>query len=328
MTTSRASTKPPRVWDDPRIRLPDAEAWAALDEAAQDAHVEAIVAVLDEYREAMSEGTRHVRRKVGAAADLDAHFRRAARGVYIGMELAVFYPGEAVIVPDVLAVMDCDPDYEPESWIVTREGRGIDVVIEVRNLGKKHKDLVENVEDYARLRIPEYFSFDCRSGQLRGWRLPDAQSRVYIPLIPQGGLLHSAMLGLDMAVVRTRLRFFSNGAMVPSESELVTRLQALVDERQSERDEAARARDEAARARDEAARARDEAARARDEADARAARFQATLAQAILQTLSLRGVSLDPRQAARVLSEDDPAALAVWAQRAFTVSSGDALLAD
>ena len=69
MTTSRASTKPPRVWDDPRIRLPDAEAWAALDEAAQDAHVEAIVAVLDEYREAMSEGTRHVRRKVGAAAD-------------------------------------------------------------------------------------------------------------------------------------------------------------------------------------------------------------------------------------------------------------------
>ena len=61
---------------------------------------------------------------------------------------------------------------------------------------------------------------------------------------------------------------------------------------------------------------------------ARAARFQATLAQAILQTLSLRGVSLDPRQAARVLSEDDPAALAVWAQRAFTVSSGDALLAD
>ena len=144
---------------------------------------------------------------------------------------------------------------------------------------------------------------------------------MYIPLIPQGGLLHSAMLGLDMAVVRTRLRFFSNGAMVPSESELVTRLQALVDERQSERDEAARARDEAARA-------RDEAARARDEADARAARFQATLAQAILQTLSLRGVSLDPRQAARVLSEDDPAALAVWAQRAFTVSSGDALLAD
>jgi len=301
------------VWDDPRIRLPDAETWASLDDAAQDARIEEIVAVLDEYREAMSEGTRHVRRKVGAAADLDAHFRRAGRGVYIGMELGVFYPGEAVIVPDVLAVMDCDPDYEPESWNVTRERRGIDVVIEVRNLGKKHKDLVENVEDYARLRIPEYFSFDCRSSQLRGWRLSDTQPRTYVPLIPQGGLLRSSVLGLDLAVVRTRLRFFSNGALVPSESELVVRLQALVDERQNERDEAAQARDEAAQARDESL--------------ARAARFQATLTQTILQALALRGVALDPRQTARVLSEDDPTTLAAWSQRAFTVTDGAALFA-
>jgi Uma2 family endonuclease len=273
----------------------------------------------------MSEGTRHVRRKVGAAADLDAHFRRAGRGVYIGMELAVFYPGEAVIVPDVLAVMDCDPDDEPESWVVTREGRGIDLVIEVRNLGKKHKDLVENVEDYARLRIPEYFSFDCRSGQLRGWRLPDAQARTYIPVIPQGGFLRSEVLGLDLAVSRNRLRFFANGALVPSEAELVTRLQALVDERQSERDEAARERDEAARERDEAARERDEALRARDDAAAGAARLQATLAQTILQVLALRGVALDAKQTARVLSETDPVTLGAWSQRAFAAERGDGI---
>lgn len=313
MSRSRAPTAPHRVWDDPRIRLPDAETWAALSEAAQDARMDDILAVLDEHREAMAEGVRHSKRKAGVAADLDAHFRRAGRGVLLASELAVFYPGEAVIVPDVLAVMDCDPDYEPERWVVTREGRGVDVVIEVRNLGRKHKDLVENVEDYARVRIPEYFSFDCRSGQLRGWRLADPSARTYLPVIPQGGLLRSSVLGLDLAVARNRLRFFSNGAMVPSESELVSRLQSLVDERQIERDESARERDEAARERDEAL--------------ARAARLQATLAQTILQALSLRGVALDARATARVLSESDPSVLTAWSQRAFSVDRGDALFA-
>jgi Uma2 family endonuclease len=303
-----------RVWDDPRIRMPDAEAWARLDEAAQDRVMDAIEAVFDEHREAMAEGVRHSKRKIGIAGDLDAHFRRAGRGVLLASELAVLYPGEAAIVPDVLAVMDVDPDDEPERWVVTRERRGVDVVIEVRNLGRKHKDLVENVEDYARVQIPEYFSYDCRSNALRGWRLPDASAKTYAPIIPQGGLLRSAVLGLDLAVVQSRLRFFSNGAMVPTESELVTRLQSLVDERQSERDEAARARDEAARARDEAAE--------------RAARFQASLAQNTLQVLALRGVALTPAQTARVVSEADPAALGRWAQRAFSAAHGDELFAE
>jgi hypothetical protein len=50
-----------------------------------------------------------------------------------------------MIVPDVLAVVDCDPDIEPDSWVVQDQKRGIDLVIEVRNLGRKQKDLVENV---------------------------------------------------------------------------------------------------------------------------------------------------------------------------------------
>jgi Putative restriction endonuclease len=159
-----------------------------------------------------------VKRKMGIALDLDAHFRRTGRQVYIGSNLAVLYPGETVIVPDVLAVVDCDPDYEPERWVVLDEKRGIDLVIEVRNLGKKHKDLVENVRDYARVRIPEYFSYDCRSGALRGWRLADPKAQSYVPIVPQGGYLRSQVLGLDLAVVHNRLRFFSNESMIPSES--------------------------------------------------------------------------------------------------------------
>jgi hypothetical protein len=107
-----------RVWDAPRIRMPAAEVWARLDEAAQDRVMDAIEAVFDEHREAMSEGVRHSKRKTGIAGDLDAHVRRAGRGVLLASELAVLDPGEAAIVPDVLAVMDVDPDSEPERRVV------------------------------------------------------------------------------------------------------------------------------------------------------------------------------------------------------------------
>ena len=139
------------VWDDPRIVAPDEAAWAALSPAEREAAVEEIVAVLDGSLHAMSEGTPHFRNKSGAAADLDGHFRRAGRRVFLACELALIYPGEPALVPDVSVVMDCDPDLDLGSWVVATRGRGIDVAIEVRNTGAKHKDLVENVRDYARV---------------------------------------------------------------------------------------------------------------------------------------------------------------------------------
>ncbi len=249
MTASSQHPKPRRVWDDPRIVFPDEETWARLSPAEREATVERIEAVLDEHREAMSEGLRHFKRKAGAAADLDAHFRRVGRAVLVGSEQAVLYPGEPVIVPDLYCVLDCDPDYEPERWVVQDEKRGVDIIIEVRNLGKKHKDVVENVRDYARVRIPEYFSFDCRRGVLRGWRLPEPTARTYQPIVPQKGTLRSQVLGLELAVVHLRLRFFEGQAMIPTETELVARLQAIADDRQDALDGAERARADAERAR-------------------------------------------------------------------------------
>ena len=311
MVSPSVAPRAPRVWDDPRIVMPDEATWSRLTPREREAVIERIEATLDEYREAMSEGTRHVKRKFGIAADLDAHFRRAGRGVYIGSELAVLYPGEAVIVPDVLAVMDCDPDYEPERWIVSEEKRGVDVIIEVRNLGKKHKDLVENVRDYARVRIPEYFSFDCRRGILRGWRLTAPGAQTYLPIVPQGGYLKSNVLGLDLAIVDTRLRFFVNQSMVPTESELVARLQRVVDERED--------------ALSEAERQRNEAERQRDDTLDQLSRVQVTLARTVIELCRLRGLALTEDQRARVLSEPDAAALSTWAERALTADGADAL---
>ncbi|MEZ4406022.1 MAG: Uma2 family endonuclease [Polyangiales bacterium] len=293
--------------------FPDEETWARLDPAERQRVIDRILDTLDEYREAMSEGVRHQRRKTGIAAELDGHFRRAGRAVFIASELAVLYPGEPAIVPDVLAVMDCDPDIEPETWVVSEQGRGVDVVVEVRNLGKKHKDLVENVRDYARRRIPEYFSFNCRDGQLRGWRLAELDALTYQPSVPQGGYLRSAVLGLELAAVGTRLRFYANQALVPDASEIVARLQAMADQQQSQLDEAARERDDARRERDDV----------RGQLHA----AQVAMSAAILTLCEARGVALSPDQHAAVVAEGDVARLTRWLTAAATASDGDAIFA-
>src|SRR5580693_7172271 len=113
-------------WSDPRLVVPSAERWTAMTPAERDREEERILGVLDEYREAMSEGTRHSRPKINAYKDLGDHFARAGRRVFLATELAVFYPAQPVVVPDLLAVMDAnEPERERESWRVVDEGRGI-----------------------------------------------------------------------------------------------------------------------------------------------------------------------------------------------------------
>lgn len=303
-----------RVWDDPRIVAPDQDTWAKMSPAEREAAVEEIVAVLDGSLNAMSEGTPHFRNKSGAAADLDGHFRRAGRQVFLACELAVIYPGEPALVPDVLAVMDCDPDLELGSWVVARQGRGIDVAIEVRNTGAKHKDLVENVRDYARVGIPEYFSFDCRSLILRGWRLGAPNARTYQPIVAQGGLMTSGVLGLELAVVDRRLRFFANQALVPSATELVSRLQAMTDESQ--------------RAALESERAALGSERAALEAAAQTARLRGAVAASIVRLCDRQGVALDAAQRAMIAAEEDVERLARWLDRCLGASTAAEIFAD
>lgn len=293
--------------------MPSAEAWAAMSEAEKVALEEHILAVLDEYREMMAEGTPHSRAKIGTFKDLMDHYGRAGRRVFLATELAVLYPGESTIVPDLLAVMDvADPDRERNSWRVADEGRGVDLVFEFRNLGKKHKDLVENVKDYARLGISEYFSFDCRTKRLRGWRLQNRAARVYTPLMPQGGLFQSLVLDLEVGEVDGRLRFFKNQAQIPSSDELVARLQKLTDSYQERLEEAERTAQEAERARQEAV-----------------GQIESTRAGAveiILRQLAARGIAVTEEQHARMAACDDLGQLLGWVARASSAASTEELL--
>ncbi len=314
MSSPSESPKKNLVWDDPRIVAPDEETWRALSPEEKDAAVQQILATFNEYREAMSEGTRHSRPKSQAAVGLDDYFRRSGKSVFVASELGVMYPGKPTIVPDVLAAVNCDPDLEMDSWVVAERGRGIDVVLEFRNLGRKHKDLRDNVQEYAGLKIPEYFSLDVRARQLRGWRLSSPGALKYQPIVPQDGRLSSRMLSLELALMGPRLRFFAEGALIPTTSELAARLRAVSDQQQRRLAEIERERDDALD-------------RISDALD-RISRAQTRLIERILRECELRGIALTDEQHSTLVVETDMDVLLRWLDRTSSAATGDALLAE
>src|SRR5262249_14534434 len=160
-----------------------------------------------------NEGDPHRKAKRGVLDALDGHFRRTGRKIYLSSEIAVYYPGEPRFSPDVLAVADVDP-HDRMRWVVARQGKGLDFVLEVHVAGDRKKDEETTVERYARLGIQEYFYFDRPSRRLVGYQLPAQPSggprgtmaRAYQRLVPQGGRFASVVLGLDLALEGPKLR--------------------------------------------------------------------------------------------------------------------------
>jgi len=235
------------------------------------------------------EGDPHWNAKVKARSTLDEFFKRIGRKFYVSSELAVYYPGERRFAPDVLAVLDVGA-HDRDKWVVATEGKGLDLFIEVHYGGDKLKDYELNVERYARLGIREYFIFDRRRLGLRGHRLPppDEARTVkragYRPIVPQGGIYPSEVLGLDLMLDGSRLRFLYGMAPVPEAEELVTKLQSMVDVLLVRVEDAERlASAEAERASAEAERASAEAERA--SAEAKRASLEAERASALQSQL-------------------------------------------
>ena len=97
--------------------------------------------------------------------------------------------------------------------------------------------------------------------RLHGYRLPQPGVRVYQPILPQGGLHASRVLGLDLRLEGTRLRFFHGAAAIPDANELISSLERMIDDvelRVTVAEDQARAAEERA---DQEARLRAEAER-------------------------------------------------------------------
>jgi Uma2 family endonuclease len=200
------------------------------------------------------EGDPHRKPKERARDALDEFFRRIGRRVYVSSELVTYYPGEPRFCPDILAVLDVEP-HDRSSWVVSREGKGLDLVIEIHASGDERKDLERNVELYARLGIPEYFVFDRPGARILGWRAKSPGAS-YERLVPQSGRLASGVLGLDLTVESGMLRFYNGSAPLLFMDELVGRLNSMVAELADARDTALRrAGEETRRAEEETRRA-------------------------------------------------------------------------
>jgi Uma2 family endonuclease len=254
------------------------------------------------------EGDPHFNAKSGARAVLGSHFARIGRRVYLACELPVYYPGEKMFAPDLIAVLDVET-HEREHWTVSAEGKGLDLAIEVHFRGRSKKDLTENVERYARLGITEYFVFDRRRLRLVGYRLADPEAsqkkgkkQAYQPILPQGGMYSSRVLGLDLRVDGTKLRFYYSAAPLPEADELIASLQTMLDrieervlaaeeraeEAERQREEETRKREEETRKREEEMRKREEETRKREEETRKREEAERRLAEALAEIERLK----------------------------------------
>jgi len=252
-------TRPPYVVDPEDPRAPPQEVWDAMTAEERAAVIEALPSEIESAFP--PEGDLHRKAKDGPLGALGAYFRRLGRRVYLSSNLPVYYPGERIFAPDLIAVLDVDP-HERNHWVTSHEGRGLDLALEVLYRGDDRKDLQRNVERFARLGIPEYFIYDRKRGKVHGYALEPGDS-TYTRIVPQQGRWPSRVLGLDLALEGDRLRLYAGTAAVPDLEELAERGEALLAGAISRVEESERrAEHEAQRAEQEAQRAEQEARRA------------------------------------------------------------------
>ena len=303
--------------DDPRAPSVDQWAQMPLDERARVVAMLPTEVPLDLLP---NEGDPHRLAKRGALDALDGFFRRTGRKIYLSSELAVFYPGERRFAPDLLAVADVEP-HERSSWVVATEGKGLDFVMEVHVAGDRRKDEKTNVERYARLGIPEYVYFDRTNLRLACYRLPEAESgvraRAYQRIVPQSGRFASRVLGLDLALDGSRLRFFAGNAPLEDADEMIARLGSMLDKViAGQEDLAGKLADEQ--------HLREDTERLLLEARAAIGRAKSA---AILAVLAARGIEVSAAARARIEAQGDTSALDHWIVRAATATSADEVLA-
>ncbi len=216
------------------------------------------------------DGDRHLRARDQVVGTLSAYFAAAGKKAYVSGLIAVYFSHEQRIQPDVFVVPGADPAPR-NSWVVGKEGRAPEFVLEILVLGRRAKDLQDNVTRYAQLGIREYFIADIQRRQMRAYRLADPAIRLYTPVVPQLGRFHSEVLGLDVKLEGDLVRLYLGATRLYDPEEVTESLRDELNDEQMRHQETLEQALEAAQARADAeARANDAEVRARAEAQARA----------------------------------------------------------
>lgn len=127
------------------------------------------------------------------------------------------------LAPDVFFVRGV-PKLPPRlHYLIWKEGKGPDVVIEITSKTTRREDQNKKLVLYRDvLKVPEYFQFDPTEDYLKpslqGCRLMDGE---YVPIAPVAGRLPSMSLGLHLERDGTELRLFDpvEGKRLPTRLE-------------------------------------------------------------------------------------------------------------
>jgi Uma2 family endonuclease len=164
----------------------------------------------------MAETDLHRDVMIEAITTLEDHFAADPR-VYVSGNILLYYEegnSRKSLSPDVLVARGVAKEPRREYYLVWREGKVPDVVLEVTSKKTRRNDQGKKLVLYRDvLRVPEYFQFDPRDEYLKpplqGYRLARGQ---YLPIAAVAGRLPSAVLGLHLERDGTWLRFYDPAA--------------------------------------------------------------------------------------------------------------------
>jgi Uma2 family endonuclease len=185
---------------------------------------------------------------------LKAHYLRHSR-VYVSGNLLVFYArGDRLrhLSPDVFVVKGV-PKHDRPNYLVWRERKAPDVVIELTSSSTRDEDVEDKFELYQdTLKVREYFLFDPLGDYLdpplRGYRL---QRGKYQPIFPVKGRLPSKVLALHLERHGRELRLYdpASGQWLPTPLERAEQAEAAQQQAFTAQQQAESARREAEAAR-------------------------------------------------------------------------------
>lgn len=215
------STDPYENSDRDPLMVPTRKEWDEMSEMDRILKEREIISALEREFNMMGETTLHFDARASATEVLRRYFKGQGKAVFVASDLHTLYPGERAFYPDLLVVFDV-PDHHRRSWNVMREGKGLDFVLEILSRDTKRKDMVEKLNLYARVKIPEYFIFDPDALKLRAYHLA---KDIYQEIPAKGGFFFSKVLGLQVRVDGDKIRFsVPEGLEVPFADELTARL--------------------------------------------------------------------------------------------------------
>lgn len=234
-----------------------------------------------EEHEKVPVGTEHDALQEELAYVIRSRYRNRP-DVLVAGDLFVYFDGPGTslatadrLAPDLMVAFGV-PDRRRSNYVVWREGKAPDFVLEIFSPSTRRKDIAEKPALYRRMGAREYFQFDPdrrTEPRLAGWRFDTGETRA-LPLVPVAGMrgIHSEALGLHLCHIHPwplahpghesgRLRWHdpATGAFLETLAEQTRRADA-----------AERGRTEAIGRADAAERERDAEARRADAAERRA----------------------------------------------------------